>query len=155
MATLAKTSIKIIAQGMADLIKEQMRIANEVGLNWQRVFPGVYEHLQKKELETALQELFESGKDGQETIQNIFKSLKNNQMVLMAALDGVVLQTIGICEAKIKANQNLPRPLQAIFGSGKPITGFMNLKYDQQARYRELIVPGFINAYTQVYKEHH
>lgn len=144
-------ALQIILQGIVSLIKQQMRFADEVGLDRQRVFPVIYEYLQDDNLENKLEALLNSEKDSSEQLQSLFNAIKNHQLVLTAALDGVALQTIKVLEARILSDRSLRKQLQTIFNSKKPIaTSLIDFKHNQQARYRELVIPGFINTYMQI-----
>ncbi len=146
------TALQIILQGIASLLKQQMRFADEVGLDRQRVFPVIYEHLQDDNLEDKLEALLKIGEENStEQLQSLFSAIKNHQLVLTAALDGVALQTIKVLEARILSDRNIRKQLQTIFNSKKPIaTSLIDFKHNQQARYRELVIPGFINTYMQI-----
>ncbi|KPJ67628.1 MAG: hypothetical protein AMJ43_02985 [Coxiella sp. DG_40] len=144
-------ALQIVVQGIVGLIKQQMQFADEVGLDRQRIFPIIYEYLEDDNLENKLEVLFKDGENNSLQLQSIFRAIKNHQLVLTAALDGVALQTIKVLEARILSDRSLRKQLQTIFNSKKPIaTSLLDFKHNQQARYRELVIPGFINTYMQI-----
>ena len=147
----SSAALQIVLQGIVSLIKQQMRFADEVGLDRRRAFPIIYEYLQDDNLEDKLEALLKSKEDVTEQLQSIFQAIKNYQLVLTAALDGVALQTIKVLEARILSDRSLRKQLQTIFNSKKPIaTSLIDFKHNQQSRYRELVIPGFINTYMQI-----
>lgn len=144
-------ALHIVVHGIVSLIKQQMQFADEVGLDRRRVFPIVYEYLEDNDLENKLEVLFKDGKNSSLQLQSLFRAITNHQIVLTAALDGVALQTIKVLEARILSDRSLRKQLQTIFNSKKPIaTSLIDFKHNQQARYRELVIPGFINTYMQI-----
>lgn len=146
-----KVALAIMLQGVARLIEGQLKFADEFGLGRKRVFPEVHELLTDNNIEQVLTSLLASGDEGLKSWCDLFDALIAHQLALMTAIEGVVLHTMTVVEDRTKRKYN---PLQVIkqlfkrktFGT---IFSTEHYKNNRQVRYKELIVPGFIDSYIQ------
>ncbi|MCK4608335.1 MAG: hypothetical protein KAT71_02545 [Gammaproteobacteria bacterium] len=131
----------LLLKGIVRLIAGQLHFADEFGLNRERVFPGLQELLQGANINAGLQQLLADGKNRGEQLQAIFDALVDQQLILTTALDSVAIQAVQVLEEKIASNKTSKSKLQTVVSE---------LKHNQKARYRDLVVPGFLNAYVKI-----
>ncbi|QLH41622.1 MAG: hypothetical protein HWD59_02085 [Coxiellaceae bacterium] len=139
----------VLINGLAQLIEGQKRFATEFGLSTARVFPGLDHLLQTEDLASSLQQWLLQGDVGIGQMQQLFACLAQHQLALMAALDGIALQTINTLAGQLHSNGPLKSRLSGLLKSGEQ-QSWQNLKANQQLRYQKLIVPGFVDTYIQV-----
>lgn len=80
---------KEVILGMADIIEDQRKFANEFDLTIDKVFPYRYETLNEYHAKDVLSILFESGSLDPDEVELLFGDLIKHQAVMSAGLDGV------------------------------------------------------------------
>ena len=80
---------KDVILGMADMIEEQRKFANEFDLTIDKIFPYRYESLSEYHAKDVLSILFESGSLDSDEVELLFGDLIKHQAVMRAGLDGV------------------------------------------------------------------
>lgn len=140
---------QVLIDGLVHLIEGQKKFAEEFGLNLARVFPKGYEELQSTNIRELLHQWCVSDIDGANYLQHLFEALIQHQLALVAALDGVALH---IMQAITKPqSQMLSQLLKNLRKKTSAATTWIEtLQQNQQLRYQQLIVPGFIDAYIKI-----
>lgn len=139
-----KSNLKIVAQGLCQLIEGQKRFADEFGLNLGRVFPHIDGNLQGEALADLIEGWLQT--DAAEIgiiLQHLFNAVATHQLALMGALDGIAIQTLATLAAQEPANK-LRRFVYPIKNTAQ------ELKKNQQLRYQKLVIPGFVDTYIKM-----
>lgn len=140
--------------GLTGLIAGQKQFAEEFGLNLSRVFPDLEDLWQSNDFKPILANWLKIDEEGEGAIRlrQLFEVLAKHQLALMAALDGIAMQTLN--EISIATETAKPAKTWLQNFQGKPSNNKANalddLKNNHQLRYQRLIMPGFLDAYIRI-----
>lgn len=138
-------TLNILVQGLANLIAGQKQFAEEFGLSLNRLFPQSEENLQVSDLKKSLaQWLMDESPETQMQLQQLFDALAQHQLALIAALDGIALQTLS--EVTTQLPDTTIRFALSQHAAKKWLRTLQDNKY---LRYQKLIAPGFVESYIK------
>jgi hypothetical protein len=138
-------TLNILIHGLANLIAGQKQFAEEFGLSLNRLFPETDENLQAPNLKQLLLHwLMDDSSQAQTQLQQLFDALAQHQLALMAAIDGVALQTLSELTTQMPDNT-----LRFVLTQQTPKKWLRTLQDNQRLRYQKLIAPGFVESYIK------
>lgn len=145
-------SDKAMLRGLARLVDGLRCFADELGLAPHRVVE-VWEEFQGKNSEEVLNEWLDRGEEGCRLIERLFEDLIGHQMALLKGMEEVVRVAVDRLSPQIIA-QDAPQfmGLRPAVWSHYCRT-YQNLLGNEEALYRESVMPGFIAGYIRFREE--
>ncbi len=140
--------LQILIEGLSSLLEGQRQFVMEFGMSMDRVMPHTSVAIQGKESHRIVRSWLESKTgDGITQLHHLFAELMDHQLALIAALDGIALQTMREVLTKRNSHSWLQERMQTWTAHHKIPKKIAQLEMDQQLRYQKLIAPGLVDAY--------
>ncbi len=140
--------LETLIDGLVSLLEGQRQFALEFGLSLDRIMPYTTAFTQGLENRQLIQCWLENrAGEGVAPLRRLFAELMDHQLALIAALDGIAIQTMREIMAKCTQPSRLQDRMQIWLTNREILKKVALLETDQQLRYQKLIAPGLVDAY--------